>query len=158
MRGPMTPLENPSENPCFGCGPQHARGLRLRFAREGDSVVAEHAPREDEVGWPGLFHTGLHFTLLYEVSYWAALELGGKVMTSYGPVAFEQERLPRVGHATRATARIVATDPFTIEARTASPEGKPQGTLRTTWRPASRSRTEKAGIKLPEYLLAEMDP
>ncbi|MEA3201795.1 MAG: hypothetical protein QOE90_3223 [Thermoplasmata archaeon] len=151
-------LENPPENPCFGCGPQHARGLRLAFRREGDELVTTHAPQPDEVGWPGLFHTGLHFTLLYEVSYWAALELTGKVMTSFGPATFDQERLPRVGAATTARARIVATDPLTVEARTTSAEGKTQATLRTTWRAASRARTERAGIALPGYLTDSMEP
>jgi hypothetical protein len=154
----VTLLENPDENPCFGCGPLHSRGLRMSFAREGDAVVSEYAPREDEVGWPGLLHTGLHFTLLYEASYWAALELGGKVMNSYGPMAYEQERLPRTGVATRVEARIVAPEPFTVEATTRSAEGKQQGVLRTTWRPASRARVEKVGLKLPEYLLQDMDP
>lgn len=154
----MIELENPDENPCFGCGPRVARGLHLLFRRDGDEVVTTHTPAPDEIGWPGLLHTGLHFTLLYEASYWAALELSGRVMTSFGPAVFEQERLPRVGQPAQARARVAAGDPFTIEARTATPEGKTQATLRTTWRPASRARIEKAGIPLPAYLLDAMEP
>ena len=154
----MTELENPDENPCFGCGPHHARGLRLTFAREGDVVRTTHVPKQDEIGWPGLLHTGLHFSILYEVSYWGALSLSGRVLTSFGPATFEQLRLPRVGEVTTATARKAAEEPFTIEAVTTSPDGKPQATLRTTWRPASRARIEKSGLNLPSYLLDEMEP
>lgn len=158
----MSQLENPPENPCFGCGPTHARGLRLSFRRErapdgAEEVVTEYAPKVDEIGWPGLLHTGLHFTVLYEVSYWAALELSGKVMTSFGPASFDQKRLPRVGAPFTARARLVAdAEGARVEARSES-EGRLAGTLETSWRAASRARIEKAGLKLPEYLLADMD-
>jgi hypothetical protein len=81
----MVRLENPPENPCFGCGPEHARGLRLSFEKtlgaDGvEEIQSTFTPGTDEVGWPGIFHTGLHFTVLYEVSYWAALTLGGRLI------------------------------------------------------------------------------
>lgn len=162
---PAMPLDNPPENPCFGCGPAHPRGLRLRFERDGDAVHCTYAPKADEIGWPGLMHTGLHFTVLYEASYWAALELSGNVHTSHGPAAFEQLRLPRVGQPFRATARIAeraapgaAAPGFALEAASATLEGKPLATLRTLWQPASRARVQKAGLDVPAYLLEDMLP
>lgn len=157
----MRLLENPDENPCFGCGPQVPGGLRLAFherlSPEGvREVVTEHVPSAERIGWPGLVHTGIHFTVLYEVSYWAALTLGGRVMTSHGPAEFEQHRLPRVGQPFRAVARLLEED--RVEARTETADGKPCGRLVTQWRPASRARVEKAGLQLPQYLLDEMAP
>lgn len=158
-------LDNPPDNPCFGCGPGLARGLRLNFRREraadgADEVVTEHVPRPDEIGWPTLMHTGLHFTVLYEVSYWGAWELSGQVQNSFGPATYDQRRLPRVGAPFRAAARLLGPVEGGLRMRATSStlEGKPLATLETTWRPASRAATEKAGIALPDYLLREMAP
>ena len=159
----MAELENPTENPCFGCGPHHARGLRLRFEeRWAPDGVAElrttFVPGEDEVGWPGIFHTGLHFTVLYEVSYWTALTLGGRLMVNTGPVAYEHRRLPRVGqpHVARARLGPVIGELRSVHALTETAEGKPCGTLDSTWRVVTRAEVDRAGIRLPEYLLSEI--
>lgn len=154
----MALLENPTENPCFGCGPRHPRGLHLTFERHGDEVTCTYVPRPDEIGWPGLMHTGLHFTTLFETSYWAALELTGKVYAASGTQTFDQQRLPRVGVPFTARARIVGRDPLRIVAEGVTAEGKPTARLETTWKPASRAGTERAGVKLPDYLLEQMDP
>jgi hypothetical protein len=159
----MALLENPPENPCFGCGPRHARGLKLEFEqRVGADGLAElrtsFTPREDEVGWPGLFHTGLHFTVLYEVSYWTALTLGGRLMVSTGPATYEHRRLPKVGQRHIARARLGPTtgDLRTVRATSETVEGKPCGTLESTWRVIARSEIERAGLRLPGYLLSEI--
>ncbi|HYA58206.1 MAG TPA: hypothetical protein VEH57_07090 [Thermoplasmata archaeon] len=161
----MPELENPEESPCFGCGPMHARGLRLRFERgEGEDGVPEvrstFTPKPDEVGWPTLFHHGLHFMVLNEVSYWAALTLSGKVWVLVGPATYRTERLPRVGLPHVARARIVDRKPdrLAIHATTATLEGKPCGFLDSSWQPASRAVVERAKIPLPEYLLADIGP
>lgn len=158
-------LDNPAENPCFGCGPHHARGLHLRFERqkgaEGvEEITCTYEPREDEIGWPGLLHTGLHFTILFEASYWAVWELTGRVFTASGPQTFDQTRLPRVGHAFTARARLVATPDGSIRTRATSHthEGKLAATLETGWRPASRAVMARAGLRLPAYLMDDMAP
>ncbi|MCA1812475.1 MAG: hypothetical protein LC624_00815 [Halobacteriales archaeon] len=153
-------LDNPADNPCFGCGPHHPHGLRLAFTREGDEVVCTHTPRSTDIGWPGLFHTGLHFSVLYEVSYWGAWELSGAVMNSFGPSTFDQQRLPRTGQPFTARAKVAerSTDGVRIHAWSANHEGKPCATLDTSWRFPSRARMEQAGLKLPEYILRDMKP
>lgn len=158
-------LENPPDNPCWGCGPSHPSGLRLNFERivgaDGvDEVVTRPVPKADEIGWPGLFHTGLHFAVLYEVSYWAAWELSGAVHNSHGPQVFDQHRLPRTGKSFVARARIASRDADGLRLRASShnADGKPLATLETSWRPASRERAAKAGLELPEYLTREMLP
>lgn len=163
---PMTSsLENPPENPCFGCGPRHPRGLRLAFEEtvgdDGERVVrTTFTPKADEIGWPTLFHHGLHFMALYETSYWTALTLGGKVWVSYGPIAYTSDRLPRVGVEHRAIGRIVRRDDAQLTTRAISEtlEGKSVGVLEATWRPASRAVVEKARVPLPDYLLEAMAP
>lgn len=161
----MVDLENPAENPCFGCGPEHPRGLHLRFARETaedgvEEVRSVFTPQPDEVGWPTLFHHGLHFLVLYEASYWTALTLGGKLWVSVGPISYSADRLPRVGADHVARARILRSEPeqLTVRATTATVSGKPCGTLESTWRPASRRMVERAGIPLPDYLQSELSP
>lgn len=159
----MARLENPDGNPCFGCGPRHARGLRLSFAEQAApdgsrSVATSFTPRSDEVGWPTLFHHGLHFTVLYETSYWAALTLGGGLWVSIGPIAYTSDRLPRVGVPHRAVGVLLDRSGTSLRTRaTSSTEnGKPCGTLEATWRPARRDVIERAGIPLPDYLRSEL--
>ncbi|HYM39421.1 MAG TPA: hypothetical protein VEY12_04650 [Thermoplasmata archaeon] len=161
----MPTLENPAENPCFGCGPQHPRGLHLAFEQrtgpDGVSeVVCEYVPRADEIGWPGLMHIGLLFMTLMETSYWAALALGGRVHTMRGPVTFEPLRLPRVGRPFRSTARLAGRDgeELRITCVAQDANGRPHATMTSSWRRASRAAVDKAGLTLPGYLLEDMDP
>ena len=161
----MPELENPTDSPCFGCGPLHARGLRLRFEQtvteDGTPEVrTTFTPKPDEVGWPTLFHHGLHFMVMSEVSYWTALALTGKVWIMTGPATYTADRLPRVGLAHVARGRIVerTDDRLAIHATTASAEGKPCGRLESSWRLSSRAAVERARIPLPEYLLPDLGP
>ncbi|MGP8071984.1 MAG: hypothetical protein ACLPZM_02510 [Thermoplasmata archaeon] len=161
----MARLENPPENPCFGCGPRHARGLRLEFeatvAPDGSRELrTTFSPQADEIGWPGLLHSGLHFTILYEISYWTALTFGGHLMVSTGPATYESSRLPRVGRPYRARARLDhrVDGAVVVRATTETSEGKPCGSLESTWRSVHRAEIEKSGLELPAYLLAELEP
>ncbi len=159
----MGELENPEENPCFGCGPRHPRGLHLRFesvqAEDGvPEVATRFTPQPDEIGWPTLFHHGLHFTVLYEASYWTALTLGGRLWVSTGPIRYDARRLPRVGveHVARARVLERSASSLSIRATSATLAGKPCGELESNWTPARREAVERAGITLPAYLLSEI--
>jgi acyl-coenzyme A thioesterase PaaI-like protein len=44
---------------CFGCGPSHPCGLRLRHERAGDRIRARFAFRPEHEGPPGRAHGGL---------------------------------------------------------------------------------------------------
>jgi hypothetical protein len=160
----MATLENPLDNPCFGCGPRHPRGLHLEYEEvagpEGvQEVRTTFTPQADEIGWPGLYHSGLHFTVLYEVSYWAALTLEHRLMVSTGPAVYDTVRLPRVGRTYRARAHLGprVEGGRRVRAVTESTDGRPCGSLESTWRPISRAEVERAGVRLPEYLLDELD-
>ena len=161
----MAALENPYSNPCFGCGPSNPRGLHLQFSREvavdgTEELETRFVPQPDEIGWPGLFHTGLHFMVLYEVSYWTALTLGGRLMVSTGPGTYAHRRLPRVGrsHVGRARLGPVTAEGQAVLARTETDDGRPCGTLETFWRPVDRDELARSHLELPAYLLEEIPP
>jgi hypothetical protein len=161
----MPALENPPENPCFGCGPRHPRGLHLSFeettAPDGvPEVRTKFVPKPDEIGWPTLFHHGLHFMVLYETSYWTALTLGHRLWVSQGPITYDALRLPRVGVAHVVRGRITKTtaEQLEIRAETATESGKPCGVLLSSWVPARKEVLDRAGVTLPDYLLSEISP
>ncbi len=161
----MTELENPAESTCFGCGPANSRGLRLRMqlavgADGGEEVRCRFVPRDDEIGWTGLLHGGLHYLILQEASYWAAWTLGGRVMRFEGPATYSQVRLPRVGKEYVARARLTGRTERGVRVHAASEslEGAPCGALDSTWVRASRAEVARARLDLPSYLLEEMDP
>lgn len=161
----MTLLENPAESPCFGCGPQHARGLHLSFERRtaldgAEEIVCEYVAKADEIGWPGLMHTGLLFLVMMETSYWTALTLGGRVHTVAGPMAYEPLRLPRVGKVFQSRARLAGSEgeKLRITCTAEGADGRRHATMTSSWRRATRSSVERAGLVLPTYLLEDMDP
>jgi hypothetical protein len=156
----MPKLENPLESPCFGCGPRHPRGLRLSFERHGNQVVCIHTPRKDEVGWPGYMHPGLHFMVLRETSYWGALSLGGKIHGAGTRSVLRFFTSPPVGVPFRARSKIVKRTRRGVHILAVSESLKEHlyGTLQTFYTPVRRSHIKKAGLKLPTYLLEDMDP
>jgi acyl-coenzyme A thioesterase PaaI-like protein len=76
--GPLDPLLFGANQPCFGCGPSHPIGFRLRFERQGDAVVTRFVPGEAYQGPPGLMHGGLVVALADEIAAWAIVALLGK--------------------------------------------------------------------------------
>lgn len=74
MNASRTPIPNPYAGHdtyhCFGCDPRNSAGLRLTFAREGQTVVSEWTPRPELEGYPGVVHGGIQATLTDEVGAW----------------------------------------------------------------------------------------
>src|SRR5438045_314133 len=64
--------------PCFGCGPSHPVGFRLRFEREGTAVTTRFVPDDRYQGPPGIMHGGLVLTLADEIAAWAVIGVLGK--------------------------------------------------------------------------------
>ena len=75
----LDPLTFGPEQQCFGCGPNNDRGMKLRFAREGDAVVTTFTPTTGLDGPPGIFHGGLQATLCDEVAGWGLVGLLGRM-------------------------------------------------------------------------------
>lgn len=156
----MPKLENPLESPCFGCGPRHRRGLRLSFERRGNEVICIHIPRKDEIGWPSYMHPGLHYMILRETSYWGALTLGGKIHHCGVKSVFREIDSPPVRVPFRAKSRIVKRTRRGLHmvAVSESLKGRPYGRFEAFYIPVKRSHVKEAGLKLPDYLLEDMDP
>lgn len=60
---------------CFVCGPENLRGLRLVFARDGDTVLTTFTPPSEYGGYGNILHGGLTSTLLDEAMAWAVYGL-----------------------------------------------------------------------------------
>ncbi|HEY2513064.1 MAG TPA: PaaI family thioesterase [Polyangiaceae bacterium] len=76
--GPIDPLMFGTEQPCFGCSPNHPIGFHLRFEREQGVVVTRFTPGESYQGPPGMMHGGLVGALADEVGAWTIIGLLGK--------------------------------------------------------------------------------
>lgn len=101
--------------PCFGCGPDHPNGFRLKFAEEGDEVVTRFVPGDDRQGPPGVMHGGLVLTLADELAAWTVIVKQGKFGFTarvnaklLRPTRIQQEVVGRakVKRSTRRTAEV----------------------------------------------------
>lgn len=63
---PVNPLAS-SANRCFVCGKGNPIGLNVRFRLDGDVCRAEFTPGEVHVGYDGVTHGGILFSLLDDV-------------------------------------------------------------------------------------------
>jgi acyl-coenzyme A thioesterase PaaI-like protein len=51
---------------CFACGRRNDSGLKLRFRREGNRILADYRPQLRYQGFPGVLHGGILATMLDE--------------------------------------------------------------------------------------------
>ena len=87
---------------CFGCGPAHPTGLRVRCFRTDDGVVSPVLVPTEYAGPPGAAHGGIIAAYLDEICAGAVLHGTGKVAVTgeltvryVGPVPVEQPVLGR---------------------------------------------------------------
>ncbi len=143
-----------ADQPCFGCGPDHPFGFRLRFREEGDEVVTSFLPTAQHQSAPGMMHGGLVFTLADELAAWVVITRLGK----FGFTARFNGRLQkpvRPGVELEGRARIVRSTTRTAEVSARlSQMGEPafEGTF--TFVMVDQGGAEKMlGAKLPEAWL-----
>src|SRR5690242_11060519 len=77
----LTPLDGTlfgADQMCFGCGPRHPAGFKLRYEREGQGVLTRFTPGEQHQGPPGIMHGGLVSTVADETAAWALIAKTGK--------------------------------------------------------------------------------
>jgi acyl-coenzyme A thioesterase PaaI-like protein len=85
-------IESPA-NRCFVCGPSNPIGLKLNFRIDGDVCRAEFTPAEAHMGYQGLTHGGIIFSLLDDVmANWLWLQ-GERCFTARADIRY-RESLP----------------------------------------------------------------
>lgn len=99
-----SPLEH-TANKCFVCGPGNPNGLNVRFRMDGEVCRAEFTPGEDHMGYDGVTHGGIIFSLLDDVmANWIFLD-GERCLTAKAQIRYRQP-LP-VGTLVRLESRLV---------------------------------------------------
>ena len=79
-----------SANRCFVCGPGNTAGLRIRFRLDGDICRAEFTPGEHHVGYDGVTHGGILFSLLDDVMANVVFLQGERCYTAKAEVRYRQ--------------------------------------------------------------------
>ena len=115
-------------NRCFVCGPGNAAGLNIRFRLDGDVCRAEFTPGDEHVGYDGVTHGGILFSLLDDVMANVVFLQGERCFTAKAEVRYRQP-LPtgtlvrlegwqerRKGRLAMLAGRVVRVDDETIVA------------------------------------------
>jgi len=56
---------------CFVCGDENLLGLKIKFFPNGtNGSIANYTVRQEHIGWPGILHGGVLFTLMDEAVGW----------------------------------------------------------------------------------------
>jgi uncharacterized protein (TIGR00369 family) len=109
------------DQPCFGCGPDHPIGFRLRFTVEGEGdareVTTDFTPTERYQGPPGIMHGGLVTALADEVAAWTVIAATGKFGFT-AEVACKLRKPVRVGTAVTARGRVVRASTRIVKVQT----------------------------------------
>lgn len=85
----MNRLET-TANRCFVCGPGNAAGLNIRFRLDGDICRAEFTPDDRHVGYDGVTHGGILFSLLDDVMANVVFLHGERCYTAKAEVRYRQ--------------------------------------------------------------------
>ena len=109
---------------------------------------------------PGYLHPGLHYLILRETSYWGALALSGTLHHCGAASILREADSPPVGVPFRARSRIAKRSRHGLHMVTVSESMKaqPYGRFEAFYLPVKRSQVMKAGLKLPRYLIEDMEP
>ena len=118
----MSALTESPANRCFVCGPSNPIGLKLNFRIDGAVCCAEFTPREPHMGYQGLTHGGIIFSLLDDVmANWLWLQ-GERCFTARAdiryraslpigtPVRVEGRMLKRKGRLVQLEGRVIRQD------------------------------------------------
>jgi uncharacterized protein (TIGR00369 family) len=98
---------------CYVCGPANDAGLHVPFRPDpAGGSRADYVARPEHVGWPGIIHGGLLFTLMDEAVAWACTFAGTCCVTAKAEARFRASarvgmRLVITGRVTFATSRAM---------------------------------------------------
>ena len=117
-----------SANRCFVCGKGNPNGLNVRFRLDGDVCRAEFTPSEAHVGYDGVTHGGILFSLLDDVManyvflrgercYTAKAEVRYRAARPVGiPVELEGRQVRRKGRLVVLRGRVIRADTHDVVA------------------------------------------
>ncbi len=97
---------------CFVCGPDNPIGLRIPFAFDGGVCRGEFTPGSDHVGFDGIAHGGIIFSVLDDVmANWLFLQ-GGRGFTAKCEIRFRDplkvgETVDLECHAVKRKGRLL---------------------------------------------------
>lgn len=107
---------------CFVCGPENPIGLKVSFRLEGDLCRGEFTPDQRHVGYDGVTHGGILFSLLDDVmanglwlrgesAFTARMEIRYRMPLAVGTaVRLEGEVVKRRGRLAQTAGRILTAD------------------------------------------------
>ncbi len=109
-------------NRCFVCGPANDHGLQVRFRMDGDVCRAQFTPAAQHMGYDGVTHGGIVFSLLDDVmANWLWLQ-GQQCFTARAeiryreplpvgtPVSLEGRLLKRKGRLAVVEGKVLRVD------------------------------------------------
>ncbi len=147
-------LENDGTNPCFGCGPGNAKGLRLSFRRMGDRVETSLLTLVTMEGWPGRLHSGILYTAMLETANWTVYGITGRIGVPVRTSALSSQRWVPTGMRLRIAGRAMhqGLNSLTVAVEAASSDRQPVATLdRDFVLPNRRELLERMGYEqIPE--------
>lgn len=100
-------LENDPDNPCFGCGPANADGLRLAFERGAQGARTRLDATREREGWPQRLHSGLLYLAMLETANWTVFALRGRVGLPVRTSALDARRWVATGETLEIEGRAV---------------------------------------------------
>ena len=115
-------------NRCFVCGPANPAGLQVRFRMDDDVCRAQFTPAPEHMGYDGVTHGGIVFSLLDDVManwlwlqgqqcFTARAEIRYREQLPVGtPVALEGRLLKRKGRLAVIEGKVLRVDSSTVVA------------------------------------------
>ena len=89
---------------CFGCGPDNAEGLQMRFVPVHGEAVCDYSVPGRYQSWEGVVHGGMVALMLDEAVGWAGWHSGHPGLTGKLEVRYRQPL--KVGEAVRVVGRV----------------------------------------------------
>ena len=62
--------KNDNNYRCFGCSPNHANGLQMKFFEDDNGVLCKWEPNTEFEGYHNVLHGGIQATMLDEIACW----------------------------------------------------------------------------------------
>jgi acyl-coenzyme A thioesterase PaaI-like protein len=91
---------------CFACGQQNPFGLKMTFQEDDNTIVADFAPREEHLGFPGVVHGGIIATALDEALNRTSVLAESPAWTMTGRLEIRYRRAVPYGPLLRVRASL----------------------------------------------------